>query len=243
MDATLIKAQQDILSLTARIQELEIDIQAKYATKAYIQTYIEQILGELIPVDNALTENSFIAGYKPLDIPRIIKHFQNLGGTYTANDYRKILTSYDRAAQLANINPYIAIAQMVKETDWGRSWWSQRPRRNPAGLGVTSETSEKDQDKSSWAFDTSSNVWKKGYSFPSWEIAAEAHIGHLLAYMYKHESLSAEQIALVAVDPRSKAIAPEIRGTVRVLKDLDRKWVIGTGYGKSIAIIANVLRT
>ena len=233
-----------IASLLAELNELADQIKAEYASKRYVNTYVEQMLGDIMPTDNPLVDNSNIVGYTPLDIEKVLKHFKNIGGSYTLNDYRKILTAYDKAAEKGNINPYIAVAQMVKETDWGRSWWSQRPRRNPAGIGVTGEKSSQAQDKDSWAFDSNKNEWKKGYSFPSWEVAAQAHIGHLLAYAYKDEELNDDQRYLVANDPRAKFIPKETRGRVKTLKDLDGKWAVpGVGYGKSIATLANALKT
>lgn len=231
-------------TLQEQINTLRETLESAYVTKAYMQTYIEHILGELMPIHDPLTDSSTISGYIALDIERVLKHFQNIGGTYTLNDYRKILIAYDKAAEQGNINPYIAVAQMAKETNFARSFWSQRPRRNPAGIGVTGEKSAKEQDKNTWAFDSSENVWKKGYSFISWEVSSQAHIGHLLAYIHKDTELTEAQNYLVATDPRARFIAANTRGTVKLLKDLDGKWAVpGIGYGRSIATIANALRT
>jgi len=133
---------------------------------------------------------------------------------------------------------------MVKETDWTRSWWSQRPRRNPAGIGVTGATSTKEPaDKNAWQLDEDKHIWKQGYAFPDWKISAKAHIGHLLTYAYIQDALTTDQLELVASDPRSKAVSSKIRGTVKKLKDLDGKWAVpGIGYGNSIATIANALK-
>jgi hypothetical protein len=158
-------------------------------------------------------------------------------------DWRSILKSYDDVAKQADINPYILVAQMAKETDWGRSWWSQRPRRNPAGIGVTGETSKEAYDEATWAFDSNKDEWKKGYSFKSWQIAAQAHAGHMLAYLYKDNELTDAQKVLVASDPRAKFIPEKNRGSVDILNDLDGKWASpGVGYGNSIATLANALR-
>ena len=80
-------------------------------------------------------------------------------------------------------------------------------------------------------------------SFPSWEISAQAHIGHLLTYLYKQSTLTEDQVALVAIDPRSKAVSDKVRGTIKLLKDLDGKWAVpGLNYGRSIATLANALK-
>ncbi len=228
--------------LLQRIEELEQQLQTSYATKEFVKAYVDHMLGDLIPVHDPFTENSPIAGFEDLYIDRVIKHFQNIHGSYTLQDYKSILLSYEQACKKGNINPYLAVAQMVKETDFCRSWWSQRPRRNPAGLGVTGETlPHEPATKSEWAFD--GKVWRRGYSFPSWDISAMAHIGHLLTYLYTEQELNRAQSLLVATDPRSKAVPKEWRGKIKTLKDLEGKYAIpGIGYGRSIATIANVLK-
>ena len=242
MRADIIALQEKLKALEARLTESDAENTARYATKQYVQTYVDTILGDIVPIHDPFTENSNIAGYEPLDVARTLKHFQNLGGSYTLADYRYILAAYDNATHQAKINPYIAIAQMVKETDWCRSWWSQRPRRNPAGIGVTGEKSNKTQDRTSWAL-REDGIWLKGYSFPDWKISAQAHVGHLLTYLHTDDTLTNEQGMLVATDPRSRFVPKEWRGKIKLLKDLDGKWAVpGQFYGRSIATIANVLK-
>lgn len=248
IEVELRKLQDQYASLLQRMENNERENNARFATKAYVQTYIDHLIGDIIPTDDPFTENSPIAGYVPLDIERVHKHFQREQQYYTSADWLYILNAYDNAAQQGNINPYIAIAQMAKETDWGRSFWSRRPQRNPAGLGVTGQFSIDDprtpDNKHLWAFNVDRNRWEYGYSFPDWKISAQAHIGHLLAYMYIQEALVSDQLSLVAVDPRANAIPKNIRGTVKILKDLDGKWNApnSVGYGKSIATLANALK-
>lgn len=247
LKADIIALQEQNRALQERMAEMQLDIDARFATKAYVSTFVEHMLGDIIPVDTPLTEESPIAGYVPLDIERIEKHFGRAQQYYNSVDWRTILTNYDNAAKRGNINPYIAIAQMVKETDWGRSFWSRRPQRNPAGIGVTGQWSIEDprtpDNRNVWAFNTDRNRWEYGYSFPSWEISAQAHIGHLLTYLYKQSTLTEDQVALVAIDPRSKAVSDKVRGTIKLLKDLDGKWAVpGLNYGRSIATLANALK-
>lgn len=242
--AAILQLQEQINSIKQSIVDYAAEATTRYVSREFVTMYVEQMLGDIMPIDNPFTENTSMLGYVSLDITKVLKHFQNIGGSYTINDYRNILMSYDATSKKGNINPYIAVAQMVKEADWGRSWWSQRPRRNPAGIGVTGEKSIKEQDRTAWAFDDEMNVWKRGYSFASWEIASQAHIGHLLAYIYKQADLTIDQAYLVANDPRAKAIPIAMRGAVKLLKHLDGHWAVpGVGYGRSIAIIANALRT
>src|SRR5437868_14057963 len=91
--------QTQLESLTAYVKELEERVSTTYTTKAYVNTYIEHMLGEIMPIHDPLTENSSIIGYEPLDIEKVLKRFQNIGGTYTLADYRTILKNYDVAAQ------------------------------------------------------------------------------------------------------------------------------------------------
>lgn len=243
--ADIIALQGLVESLTARLAEHERTTEATYATKAYVQTYVEHMIGSVIPVHDPFTQESSFIGYEPLDIDRVLRKFANIKGAYSTADIKYILAAYDDAAKQGNINPYIAVAQMVKETDWTRSWWSQRPRRNPAGIGVTGATSKTEPaDKAAWQHDEEHNIWKQGYAFPDWKISAKAHIGHLLTYAYIQGALMTPQLELVASDPRSKAVSTKVRGTVKLLKDLDNRWAVpGVGYGRSIATLANALRT
>ncbi len=235
--------EEKIRSLTQAFNDLRTELLASLASKAYVAEYIDHMLGDMIPINDPFSENSKIAGYELLDVEKVLKQFTRASQYYNLNDIRSILMSYDKAARMGNVNPYIAIAQMVKETDWTRSWWSRRPRRNPAGLGVTGVTSvEKPANINGWAHDDIEGIWKQGNTFPSWEIASMAHIGHLLTYLYTDEALTSDQRILVDHDPRRSSVTTN-RGKVKILKDLDGKWSDpGIGYGRSIATLANALK-
>lgn len=241
MDALVrvISLEHKIISLEQRIAELESEVHT-YASRDYVQTYIDTYLKDLIPAQDNYSENSKLVGYKPLNIDRILQHLSRAFVYYNAIDWRNILMAYDNAAKTGNIDPYIVVAQMLKETDWGRSWWAMRPRRNPAGLGVTGETTmEIPKNLKEWAL-RNDGSYVRGYSFPSWEVSAMAHIGHLLGYIYQEEALTSAQRSLTDVDPRRDAILT--RGDVKTLQDLDKKWNTTEGYGKSIAAIANAIK-
>ncbi len=241
IQAELQKLRNQIDSLKKQVEDLTQQVQAAYATKEYVSIYVDHMLAHLNTIHDPFTEDSTIAGYEPIDVERVLKHFQQAQQSYTLGDWRTILLEYDKEAKFANINPYLVIAQMVKETDWGRSWWAQRPRRNPAGLGVTGEVSFNPPiDRNGWAEDTRTHVWRKGNTFPSWEVSAAAHTGHLLAYLYDDNELNDAQRLLVLQDPRAKFVD---RGSIKRLRDLDGKWAVpGVGYGRSIATLANALK-
>jgi hypothetical protein len=123
---------------------------------------------------------------------------------------------------------------MCKETGYLTSWWSHPPRRNMAGIGVTGETSTNDPHSDAWAFKTEDSHWYKGYSFPDWKAAVQAHYAHMSAYCFASEINNASH-----VDPRytaakqffkSKGIQP-----AKVLTDLNGVWAVpGTTYGQTI---------
>jgi len=230
--------EERINSLERLVKELEAELHT-YVSRDYLHMYLEQLLGDLIPLEG-YSENSKIVGYTPLNIDRVLRHASRAFVQYNAIDWRNILLAYDDVCKKGNIDPYIAVAQMLKETDWLRSWWSARPRRNPAGIGVTGETSlEKPAQIKEWSL-KNDGIWIKGYSFPSWEVSAAAHIGHLLSYIYVDEALTNEQRLLTAIDPRRNKITT--RGEVKTLKDLDNKWTTTQGYGRSIATLANAIK-
>lgn len=241
MGSDVLALKEKVASLEQRLAELESEVHT-YASRDYVQTYIDTYLKDLIPAQDNYSENSKLVGYKPLNIDRVLQHLSRAFVYYNAIDWRNILKAYDAAAKLGNIDPYLAVAQMLKETDFGRSWWAMRPRRNPAGLGVTGEeTTEIPKNTKEWAL-RNDGVYVRGYSFPSWEISAMAHIGHLLGYIYLREALTSDQIQLVDVDPRYEFIPENQRGEVKTLKDLDKKWNTTEGYGKTIATLANAIK-
>jgi hypothetical protein len=234
MNADVLELREQVDSLRAHIKELEVELRT-YASRDYVEVYIDNYLKDLIPARDNYSEKSLIVGYKPLNIDRILKHLTYAMVYYNTADWRTILLAYDVAAKSGNIDPYIAVAHMLKETDWGRSWWSMRPRRNPIKLGVSEEISlERPINAKEWSL-RNDGAYIKGHSFPSWEISAMAHIGHLLGYLYKKEALASDQLALVTVDPCYKEYA-----SVKVLKDLDAFYV--EGYGKTVATLANAIK-
>src|SRR5690349_6362679 len=58
-------------------------------------------------------------------------------GAYSADDVTRIVGLYYQTARAAGLDPLLAVAQMAEETAHLTSFWSQRPRRNFAGIGVT----------------------------------------------------------------------------------------------------------
>lgn len=148
----------------------------------------------------------------------------------------------------------IAVAQMLHETGGRSSWWSQYPRSNPAGLGVTGETKPGRQLQPSpaelWHFDQAANKWRKGNAFTSWSQSIPAQIGRLLAYALPEGHGSGEQIDLIDYALSVRALPPAARGSVGAVKHLGAAlnpsgvgWASpGDSYGSKLAFIANRLR-
>jgi hypothetical protein len=88
---------------------------------------------------------------------------------YDASDRERIAWLYWDTCTVVGVDPLIAVAQMVHETANLSSWWSQRPRRNPAGIGVTGANDPKTGEP-------------LGVRFPGWSWAVRAHVGRLLMY-------------------------------------------------------------
>lgn len=230
--------QQEIEQLKALFLELSNKVYG-LPTREYVEVYISNYLKD---EETMITSDTSIIGYIPLMIETVLSKFKIAVGNYTLYDINKILTLYDKYAKIANINPYILIAQMAHETDWTRSRWASRPYRNPAGYGVTgrTETGQKPKETETSKWVEINKTWHEGFSFESWDKAIQVHIGHLLAYTLTDAQLTPIQRLLVEQSPRAVLIK---RGEVHTLQDLDGRWAKpGNGYGNKIAAIANTLK-
>ena len=59
--------------------------------------------------------------------------------SYTPFDIGVIVRAYRSIGDAAGMDWFLALAQMAHETGHLTSFWSLRPQRNPAGIGVTGE--------------------------------------------------------------------------------------------------------
>lgn len=142
-------------------------------------------------------------------------------GEYSAFDVAQIVASYFAVCGSVGVDPLVAIAQMIHETGNLTSWWSQRPRRNPAGIGV--------------------NGSGAGVSFATWvDDAIPAHVGRLLAYAVKPESASPAQAVLIAKALGYRPLPSSYLGVAPTLRGLGGRWAVpGNGYGDALARVAN----
>ncbi|GAB4208236.1 MAG: glucosaminidase domain-containing protein [Roseiflexaceae bacterium] len=164
---------------------------------------------------------------------------------YTAYDTWAIINAYQQIGDSVELDWFMAIAQMCHETGSMTSWWAARPRRNPAGIGVTGRIQVGTPDAPpgpAWAWDGS--VWREGVSFASWvEHGIPAHLGRLLAYALRDDQASPAQFALIQ---RALAVRPlplYLRGSSPTYISLNGRWAVpGTSYGQRIIDLARRMR-
>lgn len=141
-------------------------------------------------------------------------------GEYSDIDVRRIAKIYAEVCTGSGVDPLVAVAQMVLETGNLTSFWSQRPRRNPAGIGVTGKPGA-------------------GLSFKSWQIAVRAHVGRLLAYALTDAEATAVQAVLIREALDARPLPSTKRASARTLKGLARSWAADPDYADKIASVAN----
>lgn len=164
-------------------------------------------------------------------------------GEYTSGDVGAIVRAY--FAQCAGIDPLLAIAQMIHETGGLTSWFSQRPRRNSAGLGVTGRSASREMyaayperyPDASWTWGPDGRR-VEGMSFASWAShAIPAHLGRLLAYATSKHTPEQERLVHFALGVRPLPAA--YLGSAPVLSGLEGRWAVpGHGYSEAIARVA-----
>ena len=137
------------------------------------------------------------------------------------NDVGIIMGYYWRYAPAVGVDPFLAAAQCIFETDALRSHWAARPRRNPAGLGVRQEG---------------------GLSFSSWEESVQAHIGQLLAFALRDDEANDAQRQMMARNPRHGHIGADLRGTAKTVAGLNNRWTAGPDYAAKLISRATSIR-
>lgn len=145
-------------------------------------------------------------------------------GEYSDSDVQDIVDRYYATAATVGLDPLLVIAQMVEETGHLTSFWSQRPRRNFAGIGVTGEPGA-------------------GLSFPDVKTAVRAHVGRLLAYSLPSGTGSQAQIQLITEALAFRSLPEDLRGVAPSLKGLSGNWASDPQYAVKLAHIANEIRT
>lgn len=158
-----------------------------------------------------------------------------------ANAALEAVDHYYQLEPVWGIRGDVLCCQMFHETGYMTSWWSLPPRRNPAGIGVTGETSPTNPNNDAWIYDDTNKVWAKGYTFEDWTAAVLCHFAHMSAYVFEDERNNASKI-----DPRYSAAHSMITSkkwpVAQVLTDLNGRWAVpGTTYGQTIEDIYNAI--
>jgi hypothetical protein len=166
---------------------------------------------------------------------------------YTLYDITTIIEVYQSLGKTVEVDWFLALAQCAHETGSLTSWWSQRPRRNSAGLGVTGKMLAGTPDAPpgvDWAWDESLAKWREGMSFASWaDESIPAHLGRLLAYALPAGAGTPEQQSLISYALGRRALPAQYRGVAPTIIGLNGLWAYpGVGYGESILDLARRMR-
>jgi N-acetylmuramoyl-L-alanine amidase/Mannosyl-glycoprotein endo-beta-N-acetylglucosaminidase len=145
-------------------------------------------------------------------------------GGYSASDVTEIVGLYYTTAAAVGLDPLLVVAQMAEETAHLTSFWSQRPRRNFAGIGVTGQPGV-------------------GLSFPDLKTAVRAHAGRLLAYALPTGTGSPAQNQLIDEALAVRPLPPQLRGAAAKLSGLAGTWAQDPRYAVKLAGVANDIRT
>jgi hypothetical protein len=143
-------------------------------------------------------------------------------GAYTDADVRYIVNRDFAVSIKAGVDPLVVSAQMDHETAHLSSYWSQRPRRNPAGIGVTGAPGA-------------------GVSFPRWIDSVDAHVGRLLAYALPKGAGTAEQKRLISIALSWRPLPDSYRGSAPTIYGLQGRWASDPYYASKLARAGDVI--
>ena len=141
-------------------------------------------------------------------------------GVYSEAEVKAIADDYFAVAGPVGVDPLIAASQMIEETAHLSSFWSQPPRHNMAGIGVTGEAGA-------------------GVSFPSAQEGVRAHIGRLLAFALKAGTETPGQLSLIEEALSFRPLSSDHRGVAPTLGGLAGRWAADPQYADKIARLAN----
>ena len=151
-----------------------------------------------------------------------------------------IVPAYFAVCASVGLDAAIVLAQLIHETGNLTSWWSQRPRRNPAGIGVTGAVGNPAAHRS-WV--KRGPLWVEGVAFPTWGTGRDpAHLGRLLAYTLPAGQGTPAQQQLIAQALAIRPLPAAFRGAATRLQGLNGRWAWpGLFYAQKLAALANTL--
>lgn len=162
---------------------------------------------------------------------------------YDAPAIDTIINTYEREGAAAGVDWFLALAQCAHETGSLSSWWSARPRRNPAGIGVTGDARHGERPGPAWALDADADVWLEGCSFARWDAdAVRAHLGRLLAYAVEPARATRAQRLLMDEALRVRLLHPSVWGRHPTIGTFGGVWAVDNGYGIRVAALAERMR-
>ncbi len=133
---------------------------------------------------------------------------------------KAIAGDYFAIASPLGLDPLIAASQMIEETAHLTSFWSQPPRHNMAGIGVTGEPGA-------------------GVKFPSAHVGVRAQLGRLPAYALKPGTETPGQRSLIDEALHFRRLRDDFRGAAPTLGGLAGRWAADPQYADKTARIAN----
>lgn len=150
-----------------------------------------------------------------------------------------IVPAYITVCASVGLDAVLLIAQMIHETGNLSSWWAARPRRNPAGIGVTGRVNGAQPPSGIWQ--PRDDIWVEGIAFESWkDHAIPAHAGRLLGYARTDAQATPAQRELIRQALAVRPLPLAFRGAAPRLQGLNGRWAVpGTTYADKIAAIAN----
>lgn len=178
-------------------------------------------------------ESLWINSNNSFDKIKIANNIKKRGTSYSYEEIYDIVSFYEYYGKSTQIDWILALGQNMHETDWLRSWWSQPPRRNFAGIGVYGVTAYNKKGKN-WSC-LENNICYHGYSYDSSEESVKAHIGLILNYVVEYRYATKEQKNLMSLYDNNM-------GYFTTPNSMNGTWAVpGMGYGEKIAIRANQL--
>jgi len=177
------------------------------------------------PSGETLTVNSMILAAPRATAAQMRRHLINRHRAHPGDSQVKdktladIVNLYVKTCKSVGVDPLAAVSQMELETAHLTSKASQPPRRNPAGIGITSGSTQ-------------------GPSFPTWNKAVRAHVGRLAAYAIPKGDGTSAQKALIAEALAVRSLPDSKRGSALRLKGLSHSWADDRTYADKIARIA-----
>ncbi|HEU5087027.1 MAG TPA: peptidoglycan recognition family protein [Roseiflexaceae bacterium] len=187
------------------------------------------------PIVAPYTEDSPILGPARATLDQAVAWFRGKDtGEYTPYDVRVIVAGYFGVCAAVGVDPVLAVAQMIHESAHLSSYWSQRPRRNPAGLGVVGTP----------GVGLSFASWLPDAEHPEQVSSIEAHVGRLVAYAVLPVNQTPAQAELVRRALSVRSLPTRYWGCSPTLAGLRNTWAVpGTQYPQKVADIANAIRS